>query len=93
MSFRTPTDKEKVAAWEHLAWHIDFARHISMDEKVVIEGLNRMSSWVASHSDANGERPEDEVQQNVNAAFWKKIAQDEFAGLVPDKRDEDAGLL
>lgn len=78
---RKPTLEEEVLAWRHLAWHIDMHRTITMNEKKVIEALNRITDWVAAHSDANGERPEAEVDKNVSAAFWSKIAQQEPKAL------------
>lgn len=72
---RQPTPEEEVTAWRRLAWHIDLHRKITMNEPEVISSLNRMSAWVAAHSDANGERPEYDVQKNINEAFWTKIAE------------------
>ena len=82
---RKPTPEEEVLAWRHLAWELDMHRSITMDERKVIEVLNRISSWVAAHSDANGERPIDEVDKNVSIAFWTKIAKNEPTAL-PAKR-------
>lgn len=79
--FRRPTKEEQVQAWQRLAWEIDFARKISMDEKKVIACLDRMSNWVGWHSDSNGERPQAEVEANVIHAFWKFIHGNEDAGL------------
>lgn len=72
---RKPTKDEEIQAWHRLAWHMDMHRKVTMNEKEVIACLNRMSSWVGAHSDHNGERPESEIQKNVNEAFWKHIAQ------------------
>lgn len=72
---RKPTKDEEIQAWQRLAWHMDMHRKITMNEREVIAGLNRMSAWVGAHSDHNGERPESEIQKNVNEAFWKHIAQ------------------
>lgn len=82
---RKPTPEEEVLAWRHLAWELDMHRSITMDEKRVIEVLNRISSWVASHSDANGERPEEEVDLNVATAFWTKIAKATPVKLPPKR--------
>lgn len=85
---RKPTLEEELDGWQKLAWNIDMHRKITLSEQGVISGLNRMSAWVSAHSDHNGERPESEVQQNVNDAFWKHIAQYEPKPLppAPEKR-------
>jgi hypothetical protein len=80
MRYRKPTPKEEIAAWRALAWQINLHRTITMNEAAVIDCLKRMDAWVASHSTANGERKDSEVQQNVNEAFWKYIAKDETQG-------------
>jgi len=82
---RKPTLEEEVLAWRHLAWKIDLERTLRMDEKAVIAILNRISAWVAAHSDMNGERPEEEVDANIATAFWTQIASAEPTA-VPPKR-------
>lgn len=85
MIMRKPTKEEQIKAWEHLAWQINLHRMITMDEGGVISCLKRIDAWVGAHADANGERPEKEVDANVNAAFWNKIAMIE-PGEEPPKR-------
>lgn len=72
---RKPTPEEELAAFKSLMWSIDLHRTITLNEKAVIAALNRISTWVQSHADANGERPASEVQKNINEAFWTQIAQ------------------
>lgn len=82
---RKPTAEEEILAWRHLAWHIDLHRTVTMDNLQVVDALQRISSWVAAHSDANGERPEVEVDANIATAFWTKIARNDPTAL-PIKR-------
>ena len=83
--YRKPRPEEELKAWHHLAWHIDFKRKVAMDHAAVVEALDRISAWVSAHSDHNGERPQDEVEDNVNEAFWRKIAQIENPPELPKR--------
>jgi hypothetical protein len=52
-----------------------------MSQEGVVDCLKRIDSFVGAHSDHNGERPDIEVQRNVNHAFWTRIAQSEPPAL------------
>lgn len=82
MKYRKPTLKEEVAAWRALAWEVNLHRTITMNHDAVVKCLQRMDAYVGAHSSANGERPDNEIQQNVNEAFWKHIAKDETQGAL-----------
>jgi hypothetical protein len=72
---RKPTPEEELKAIHELFWRIDMGRTVMLNQELVVDCLNRISAWVAAHSTGNGERADHEIQQNVNAAFWKHIAQ------------------
>jgi hypothetical protein len=79
--YRKATPVEQLDAWKHLAFELNLHRTITMDNGSVKACLARIDTWVNAHATGNGERPEKEVQQNVNAAFWENICKNPSAGL------------
>jgi hypothetical protein len=70
---KKPTIKEELLAWQNLAFELNFARQISMDNTKIIECLNRIDYWVNAHSEYNGERDNKSISENITDAFWKHI--------------------
>ena len=86
MFYRKPLLQEQVDAWNRYAFELNLHRTITMNHERIMECLKRLDSYVGAHSDANGERPEKEVQGNIAEAFWRFIAQAEPATLPPRGR-------
>jgi len=71
---RLPTIEEELQAFKRAIWAINLHRTITMNEKEIFKILERFDHWVGAHSDFNGERRHEEIQANVNNAFWEFIA-------------------
>lgn len=71
--YRTPTMKEELRAWRDLAHELHMHRCITMNEPEVIKILDRMQAWSSAHSDGNGEWSDNQIENNINTAFWEKI--------------------
>jgi hypothetical protein len=83
--FRAPTQNEELKGWKDLAWRIDLHRKVTMNHAAVVACLDQLSAWVAAHSDHNGERSEEEIQQNVIDAFWKHLVRRDPKPLPPKR--------
>lgn len=58
-----------------------------MNHASVVACLDRIDRWVGAHGDHNGERPERDINKNINDAFWLHIAK-----IEPPARPEKPKL-
>jgi hypothetical protein len=68
---KKPTLKEKVEVYEKFLFRLNFHRTITMNEKGVFALLKLADGWCDAHSTGNGEKPDKQIQENVNHAFEK----------------------
>lgn len=68
---KKPTQKEKIAVYERLLHDIQFHREVTMNNKAIVELLDKIGAWSYSHRRGNGQHSDAEQQAIVNVAFWK----------------------
>jgi hypothetical protein len=66
-TYREPTLREQVDAWQALAWEINLHRTITLNNTAVFKCLERIDDFVNSHNARD--------KAVVIATFWEEIAQ------------------
>ena len=68
---KRPTQKEKIAVYEDLLHLIQLHAAVTMEPDKVQSLINRICAWSYAHRAGNGEKSEDRVIAEIDAAFWK----------------------
>ena len=65
------TDQEQLTTFKRLLHEVHTARSVTMNKKRIIDLLDLISQWSYAHSDGNGERSEEDIQDRIDGVLFR----------------------